>query len=188
MSWRCHVEADDVFELGDEIGVVRAFEGSETVRLQLMTFPDPLHRAQRDTHDLGHGAARPMRDFTRRLAASQRNQPLNIGVRHGRLAGLSAAFTKKTVDTRLGKPPLPAPDRRPADTGKSGDLGDVQPIRRMQNDPRAGDMLLRPVTIGDNRFQANTIFSRNNGAYSLRHADGIAYPIANVNPMNASTH
>ena len=188
MSRRCHVEADDVFELGDEIGVVRAFEGSETMGLQLMNLPDPLNRAQRDTHDLGHGAARPVRDFTWRLAASQRNQPLNIGVRRRRLAGLSAAFTKKTIDTRLGKPPLPAPNRRPADTGKPGDLGDVQPIRRMQNDPRAGHMLLRPITIGDDRFQANTILGRNNGAYRLRHADSIAHTRNNVNPMNASVH
>ena len=185
---RRHVEADDVFELGDKVRIVRAFEGSETMGLQLMGLPNPLHRAQRDTHDLGHGAAGPVGDFARRLAAGQGDQPLNISVRHRRLARLSAALTKKTVDTRLGKPPLPAPDRGSTNTGKPGDLGDVQPIRRVQNDLGAGHMFLRPVTIGDDRFQANTILSRDKGTNILGHAVGIAYPFHNVNPMNASVH
>ena len=185
---RSHVEADDVFELGDEIGIARVFEGSETVRLQLVRLPDPLHRAQRNAHDLGHGAAGPVRGLTRRFAAGQRDQSLNIGVRHGRLAGLSAAFTKKTVDARLGEPPLPAPDRWLADTGKPGNLGDVQPSGRMQNDPSTGDMFLRSVTIDDDRFQAITILRRDQRAHSLRHVDGIAYTTNNVNPMNASVH
>ena len=129
-----------------------------------------------------------MGDFTWRFAAGQRDQPLNIGVRHRRLAGLSAAFAEKTVDARLGKPPLPAPDRRPADARKPGGLGDVRPSGRMQNDPSAGDMFLRSVTIDDDRFQANTILSRDQRAHSLRHVDGIAYTTTNVNPMNASVH
>ena len=188
MGGRCHVEADDVFELSDEVGIVRALERSETMRLQFVSLPNPLHRAQRHTHHLGHGAAGPVGDLTRRLAAGQRDQSLNIGVRHGRLAGLSAAFTKKTVDARLGKPPLPAPDRWPADTGKPGNLGDVQPSGRMQNDPSTGDMFLRSVTIDDDRFQAITILRRDQRAHSLRHVDGIAYTTNNVNPMNASVH
>ena len=56
----------------------------------------------------------------------------------------------------------------------------------MQNGPGAGHMFLRSVTIGDDRFQANTILSRNQGTDGLRRADGIAYLNANVNPMNAS--
>lgn len=188
VGWRRHIKADDVFELGDKVRIVRAFEGSETMGLQLMGLPNPLHRAQRDTHDLGHGAAGPVRGFTGRLAAGQRDQPLNIGVRHRRLARLSTALTKKTVNARLGKPPLPAPDRRSADTGKPGDLGNVQPVRRMQNDPGAGHMFLRSVPIGDDRFQANTILSRDKGTNILGHAAGISHPRANANPMNASMH
>ena len=185
---RRHVEADDVLELGDEIGVVRALEGSETMRLQLVRLPDPLHRAQRNTHDLCHGAAGPVRDLAGRFATGQRDQPLNIGIGHRRLAGFSAAFTEKTVNPRLGKPPLPAPNRRPADARKPGDLGDVQTIRRPKDDPSAGHMFLGPVTIGDDRFQANTVIGRDKGAYGLGHAHGIAHPTANVNPMNASVH
>ncbi len=188
MGGRRHVETDDIFELGDKVELVRALERPEAMRLQLMRLPDPLYRAQRNTHDLGHGTASPVRDLTRWFAASQRDQPLNIGVRHRRLARLSAAFTQKSINTRLGIPPLPAPDRRAADIGKPGNLSDVQSVGRMQNDPRTGHMLLGAVTIGEDRFQANTILSRDKGAYSLGHADGIAYPTDNVNPMNASVH
>jgi hypothetical protein len=49
-------------------------------------------------------------------------------------------------------------------------------------------MFLGPATIGDHRFQANTVIDRNKRAYNLGHVDGIAYPITNVNPMNASMH
>ena len=45
MGRRCHVEADDILELGDEVRIVGAFEGSDAVRLQLVSLPDPLHRA-----------------------------------------------------------------------------------------------------------------------------------------------
>jgi len=188
VSRRRHVKADDVFEFGDEVGIIRAFEGAQTMRLQLMSLPDPLHRAQRHPHRFGHGAAGPMGDLTRRIAAGQRNQPLNIVDGDRRLAGFSGAFMEKTINTCLGEPPLPAPDRRAADTRKSGDLGNIQPIRRMQNDPSTGHMLLSSVTIDDDRFQANTIFSRNDGTDGLRHVDGIAYQTTNVNPLNASVH
>ena len=188
MSGRRHVKANDVFKLGDKVGIVRTLERSETMRLQLMSLPDPLHRAQRHTHHLGHGPTGPMGDFTWRFAAGQGDQPLNIGVRHRRLAGLSAAFAEKTVDARLGKSALPAPDRRPADARKPGDLGDVQPSGRMQNDPSAGDMFLSSVTIGNDRFQANTIIGHNNRTDSLRHDHLMPCADANVNPMNVSVH
>jgi hypothetical protein len=127
-----------------------------------------------------------MGDLTRRFAAGQRDQSLNIIGGDRRFAWLAASFTEKPVNTRLGKPPLPTPDRRAADFRKSRNLGDVQPIRRMQNDPSAGHMLLSSVTIGDNRFQANTILSRDNGANILEHAKDIAFQATNVNPLNAS--
>ena len=52
MGRRRHVKADDVLKLGNEVRIVRALEGSETMGLQLVSLPDPLHRAQRDTHRL----------------------------------------------------------------------------------------------------------------------------------------
>ncbi len=138
---RRHVEADDVFELGDRVGIIRAFEGAQTMRLQFVGLPDPLRRAQRHTHHLGHGATSPMGDLARRFAAGQRDQSLNIIGGDRWFARPAGSFKEKAINTRVGEPPLPAPDHRPADARKPGNLGDVQTIRRMQNDPSSGHML-----------------------------------------------
>jgi hypothetical protein len=58
----------------------------------------------------------------------------------------------------------------------------------MQNDPSTGHMLLSSVTVGDGRFQANTILSRDDGADILGQDKAIAYPTTNVNLLNASVH
>ena len=46
------------------------------------------------------------------FAAGSSDQPLDIGVRQRRLAGLSGTFMQKSVNARLGKMPLPAPPER----------------------------------------------------------------------------
>ena len=51
---RVHLEADNVFDLLGELGIVGALEGANAVRL--------LHGAQADADGFGHGAAGPMRN------------------------------------------------------------------------------------------------------------------------------
>ena len=68
---RVHVEADDVIELGGEVGIVGSLEGADPVRLELVGLPDALDRAQRKAHGLGHGAAGPMGDAAGRLAQGE---------------------------------------------------------------------------------------------------------------------
>jgi hypothetical protein len=58
----------------------------------------------------------------------------------------------------------------------------------MQNDPGSSHMFLRPVTISDDRFQANTVIGRNKGTDILGQDKSIAYPTTNVNLLNASVH
>ena len=71
VSRRRHVEADDVLELGNEIRIVRSLEGAKTMGLEVVCLPNPLDCAQGHAHDFGHGSSRPMRRFTRGVAASQ---------------------------------------------------------------------------------------------------------------------
>lgn len=54
MAWRGQIEADDVRELGDELGITAALEAAQPVRLQLVRGPDPLHRSQGQPGSLGH--------------------------------------------------------------------------------------------------------------------------------------
>jgi hypothetical protein len=49
-------------------------------------------------------------------------------------------------------------------------------------------MLLAAIAIGNDRFKANAVISRDKGTDFLRHANGIAHLSSNVNPMNASMH
>ena len=55
MARRVHVEADDVVELGGEVGIGRALEGPDAMRLQPVSGPDALDGSQRQVHRLGHG-------------------------------------------------------------------------------------------------------------------------------------
>ena len=185
---RRQVEADDVRELGDELRVAAALEGADAMRLQLVGRPDPLHRAQRQPGGLGHRPPGPMGRLAGRLGAGQRHHPLHGRVGRARFAGLSALVAQQPVDAGLSVALLPAPDRRPADPGLPCDLGHVQPLGRVQDEPGPGRVLLRPIAIGQDRRQTLAIRRRNQDTHRLCHAHRIAQTHACVNPPYASVH
>ena len=86
-----------------------------------------------------------------------------------RLAGLAGLVAQQAVDPRFGEALLPAPHRRPAGPGPPGHLRDLEPVGRVQDDPRPRHMLLRPVAIGQDRRQPLTILSRDKGTDRLCH-------------------
>jgi hypothetical protein len=98
-----------------ELGITRALEGADAVRLQVVGLPDALDRAQADPRRLGHGAAGPMGRRAGRLATGQRDHVLHRRATQRRLAGLAGGIAQQPVDASLGEPLLPAPHRRPAD-------------------------------------------------------------------------
>jgi hypothetical protein len=61
------VQADDVPQLGRELGVLGELEPLDAMRLQAVPSPDPLHRAQADPGHLGHRPAGPVGRLARRL-------------------------------------------------------------------------------------------------------------------------
>jgi hypothetical protein len=182
---RLDVQADDGLELGGKLGIVRALEGPDAVRLQPVGTPDPLHRAQGDPGGLGHRAAGPVRRLAGRLGAGQGDHPLHRRVVQARLARLAGGIPEQAVDAGFGEPSLPAPDRRPADQGAPGDL---QPVGRTQDDPSPRHVLLGAVTIGDDRLQTSTSLGRAQGTDGLSHGPSIAHPSCLVNPPYASVH
>ena len=127
---------------------------------------------------LGHRPAGPVGRLAGRLGAGQRDHPMHGGVAQRRLAGLAGGIAQQAVDPGLGEPPLPAPHRRPADPGAPGDLGDVQPVGRAQDDPSPRHVLLGAVAIGDDRLQTSTILGRDQRTDDLSHAPSIAHPPA----------
>ena len=57
MGRRVDIEADDVLELGHELGIVRELEAADAVRRQAVRLPDALHRGHADAGRLGHGGS-----------------------------------------------------------------------------------------------------------------------------------
>jgi hypothetical protein len=126
--------------------------------------------------------------FAGRLGAGQGHDPTHGLIAQGRLAGLAAGIAQQPLDPGFGEAPLPAPDRRPADSGAPGDLRNLQPAGGAQNDPSARHVLLRAVAIGDDRLQTSTILGRDQRTDDLRHMPSIAHPPRLVNPLFASVH
>src|SRR6185312_12395823 len=54
------VKADDIDQLGGEVGVARQFEAFDPMRLQPVCLPDPLHRGGADAERLGQHARAPV--------------------------------------------------------------------------------------------------------------------------------
>ena len=60
MGGRIDIETDDVPELLDKLRVLRQFERPDTVRRELVSFQDALHRTQAHSGRLGKFPARPV--------------------------------------------------------------------------------------------------------------------------------
>ena len=67
MRRRVDIEADDILDLGDEVGVVGQLEEPELVGSQAMGAPDALHRADRQPDGFGHRGAGPAGGLLRRV-------------------------------------------------------------------------------------------------------------------------
>src|SRR5271165_7158108 len=128
VRWRVHVEANDNLDLFCEFRVIRAFEGSDAVRLETMLLPNAPCGPQRNPHGLGHGASGPMGRGARRLGAGQfKNSGDDLG-RERRAAGLASLVAQQAVDAFLAKALLSAPDGRVTDADSARDFQDRKPI------------------------------------------------------------
>jgi hypothetical protein len=185
---RIDVQPDDVRALGGKVGIARALEGADAVRLQVVGLPDTLHRTQGDAHVSGHRPAGPVGGFAGRLGAGQGHHLAHRGIAQRRLARLARGIAQEALDPGLGVAPLPAPYRRPADPGAPGRRGDTQPLGRAQEDPSPRHVLLGAVAIGHDRLQTSTILGRHQGTDDLRHGPSMPHLSALMNPMNASVH
>src|ERR1700722_21010678 len=73
---RIDIETDDVPELLDKLRVLRQFERPDTVRRELVSFQDALHRTQAHSGRLGKFPARPVGALARRGPQGQIDHPM----------------------------------------------------------------------------------------------------------------
>src|SRR5215472_14419298 len=91
---RIDVEADDLFELGRELGIIRQLEPADQMRPQAVSTPDPLHRIDADASGLRHRRARPMAGGRRwplpRSAPQRVRPPLGSAAEYARASSCRA--------------------------------------------------------------------------------------------------
>ena len=188
MGGRVHIEPDDILDLLAEGWVLRPLEGAPPVGLEVMRFPNPLDRSQRQVDDLGHRPTGPVSGLPWRLSARQRQYLCNRGGRYRRLSRLAASLAQEPIDAFIGIVPLPAPNRGTADARASGDLESRQPVCRVEDDPGTLHVFERQASIADDRGQPRVILSTHDHGHRLTHATRIARPRKIVNPMIVSVH
>ena len=173
------IESDDVGELGGEGRIARPLEAAQPMRLQPMRLPDALHRAQRETHRLGHRPAGPMGRLVRRFGAGQGHHLGRFIGRDRRLAGLAGPVAQQPLDPGFSEALLPAPCRRPAEAEAVSNPLHWSPIGRGKHDTRPLDVLSRPVAVSDDRCQPFPVRSADDHTYCLSHRPGshIARPV-----------
>jgi hypothetical protein len=126
--------------------------------------------------------------FAGRLAAGQRHHAGDGRIGRAGLAGFPGLVAEQAGYALFGVAALPAPDRGSADAGAPGDLGDAQPIGRMEDDPGALHVLQGLVPIGDERLETSAILTADEGADVLSHPPRMPHPSPCLNPMNAPVH
>ena len=95
------VKPDHVVQLVGKLRITAEFEGPQPVWGETMDAPDLLHRADRQTHDIGHRPAGPVGGFTRRGTQGALDQLRDDRLGHRRFAGLARLVVQQRVDPGL---------------------------------------------------------------------------------------
>jgi hypothetical protein len=168
VGWRIDVEADNVAQLGDELGILGELELAHPMRLEPMGAPDALNRADRNADGLGHHRARPVCRLSRRILKRQGDNPFhNILAQH---AGGACLVAKKAVEAFLHEAFLPAPDAGFGLARPAHDLVRADAIGAEQNDLGSPHVFLGRVAILDESDEPLPVGWREGDENSSAHA------------------
>jgi hypothetical protein len=144
--------------LAGELPVVGQLELTHPMWLQAVSAPDALHRADADAlHHLRYGGRCPVRRLCRWTSLRGGHETgCNLGFER-RDTRRPRLVTQHARDTICHEALLPAPDSRLADNGIAHDLRGAATVCRQQHDPRTPDVLLRSVSVRNDRVQLATI-------------------------------
>ena len=118
LGWR-HVQAHDVFELLDELGVTRDLEAAHEMRLEPVLAPVARDAGRADPELLGHGARAPVGGRLGLALRRQFHQPRHVHLDRRRAAGKVALDAFKT---RLEIALPPARDLNASDVQRQRDV------------------------------------------------------------------
>lgn len=164
-----NVEANDIAELADEIGIVGELELSVAVGLQAMGSPDAADRAFADARRRGHYRRRPMGRLDRRVGQRQCHHPLGHFGPQRRDARRARLVAKKTINAFFHKPLLPAPNTRLGLVGPTHDFRRADTVGAQKNDGRPPHMFLGGIAVPDRSFEAKTVSRTHCEGYTCAH-------------------
>jgi len=144
------------------------------MRLQAMPLPDRLNARRCDAHRLGHLTQAPVGGLRRRLRQRLPEHPIDHLRPQRRLAGRSRLVAAQAVYAGLDIARPPAPNGRLAHPQSALNLVGSDTVAGQQHDPRAADMLLRRVAIGDQRLQPIPISGCELDPHFLAHTSRVA--------------
>ncbi len=170
---RIDIETDDVPELLDKLRVLRQFERPDTVRRELVSFQDALHRTQAHSGRLGKFPARPVGGLARRRPQGQIDHPLNGVGRQRGLARLARLVAQQSFDALRHEPRLPGPHHRLRFTGPAHDLGSAAAVGGGKDNLGAPQVLLWRATIRNDRLKPEAICSRDVDDNSCSHNESL---------------
>jgi len=169
MVGRIDVEADDLVQLGGKLRIVGQLELAYPVRLEAMSTPYPLYRADADPGCLRHRRTGPMTGRRRRACQRQGDHTFSHLRAQRRNARRSRLVPPKAGGSFLSKTFLPAPDHRLGLAGGLHNLSRATTIGRQKDDPCPPNVLLRAIAIGDHGSKLATVGSVQLDIRSLVH-------------------
>ena len=163
------VEANNITQLADEVGIVGELELSVAVGLQAMGTPDTANRAFTDTRHRGHYRRRPMGRLDRRVCQRQRHHPLGHFGPQRRDTRRTRLVAKKAINAFFHKPLLPAPNTRLGLVGPTHDFRRADTVGAQKNDGRPPHMFLGGIAVPDRSFEADTVSGTHCEGYTCAH-------------------
>jgi hypothetical protein len=154
---RIDVEPDNIAHLLDEPGIVGELEAFHAVRLEPVLAPDMMDRRRCEATGLRHAAQRPLGGIRRFFVQRAFHHRRHLLGRERRERLTARCVPEQAIGAVVHVAFLPAPDRRLALAARGRDGHRAGAIRRHEHDPRAPDMVLRRLPIGNDRLQPLSI-------------------------------
>ena len=172
---RIDIEPDHVLDLLGEGGIVRELKLAPAMRHETGLAPDDVDLGPRHAGRRRHGPHRPVRATVGRCFLLRPADHLrHLRVRELRDPRRPRLVAQQTVHAFVDVTLLPAPDRDLAEPGPPHDLGCADPIASEQHNLGTPGVLLRAVTVGDDRCQSRTIRRRHKKSEVSSHSQMIA--------------
>ncbi len=169
MVGRIDVEADDLVQLGRKLGIGGQLKLAHPVRLEAMSTPDPLYRADANPGRLRHRRTGPVTGRRRRASQRQGDHTFS-NLRAQRWNARSPCLVPpKASCSFVAETLLPAPDHRLGLAGGLHDFRGTATISCQNDDFCPPNVLLRAIAVADYGLKLAAIGSAQSDIRSLVH-------------------